>query len=224
MNHMTWYQTSQLRCEAMGLYDKELFRHPLRSHLLRNFKEYDARQTLLFNLTMEDLVESIVDRVLRIPIHFEKSEWTGTHKPSGEFDAETMSINICGVDYRRYDKDRSTAGYSSYLDAVIFHELVHAVNYLKGLWKQVAYNPFDMGKKYYGDPEEARAYRAMQVDFLQRHLGLRPEQVARLVNRYTTDPSDVRRQYLELYNRQATSAMARNRMAGAIHRWCIGRS
>jgi hypothetical protein len=170
------------------------FAPPLKSYLQRVFgKEYDERQTLMFGLSLDDFLDSVVDKVLGLPIEV---TWTKDPKqnPHGNFDHEEMIIHLDDVDKKRLQKH---SGYETYVLGVVYHEMVHVIDYIKNLYREVSYDPLMLGEKYYKDPEEARAYQAMMLDFFEKHIGIRPSKVRSMMDRYTTDTDRKRAEWLE---------------------------
>jgi hypothetical protein len=188
--------------------DNNIFIEPLKKYIKKAFpSEYNDQQMLLFGFTMEDFINPLVDRVLSIPI---KIEYTNEPKvnPSGVFNSEKFEILIENINKSKYFKDKYNAGYSNYVNAVIFHEMVHAINYIKKLYTKVSYDALAMGKEYYHDPEEIRAYRAMMKDFLEEKLGIPKWQIKRMMSKYTTDSYYGRSQLIdEIYENKVASNM-----------------
>jgi hypothetical protein len=192
---MNWYKKSKIISAPIPIYE-EIFHEPLKNYIYKTFpKEYNQQQLLMWDLTMDDFVNSIVNKIMEIPINVYPQE--NDEKPHGHYNAEENIIEIFGVDPNKYTKDISKAGYSTYVNAVIFHELVHAVNYFKKLYSEVTYDPIMMGKSYYYNPEEIRAYKAMMKNFLEEYLNLSPHHIQRIMNKYTTDLDSKRKEYLE---------------------------
>jgi len=189
---MNWYKKSQSAIPFV----KEIFETPLKNYIYKTFpKEYNQQQLLMWDLTMDDFVSSIVNKILDIPILTYPQ--TDDEKPNAHYDAEKNIIEVYGIDPAKYEKDIQKAGYNSYVNSVIFHELVHAVNFLKKLYSEVTYNPLSMGKEYYYDPEEIRAYKAMMKTFLEDYLKLSPYHIQRIMNKYTSDTDKKRQEYLK---------------------------
>jgi len=179
-------------------FNRDWMREPLRRYIARQFPEYNPQQLLLFGLSMEGLQDRLLDQVMEIPVDVEwTSEWPAA--PNGHFYDQGLmgkpAIFIQGIHRQRYENDRAAGGYAAYTDGCIFHEMVHAVDWLKGLFTEVAYNPMEMGVRYYSDPEEVRAYGA-QMRYLCDFLGIPKGRVLQLMERYTTDPSDARREWM----------------------------
>lgn len=181
------------------LRDVERFREPLIKYMKSEFrKEYDDRQLLMFDLTMDDLISVFLNKILSIEISFQYSYAPYDELPHGWYNLENNTITVAGLDASRY---RSVNGesYRKYIDSVIFHELVHAVNYHKKLFDKITYDPIMMGDKYYGDPEEVRAYKAEIKTFLMGHLGLSRKQAETLMNKYSSDRSEIRKRWMAKY-------------------------
>ena len=176
--------------------EMEWYRQPLRMHLERNYPQYDRRQQLLFGLSMNDLMDLVINRVLSVPVEL---EFSADQKPFGEFDAETMKIMVGGVNLKRYTADAAKAGYAAYVQGVIYHELVHAADFLMGLWKEATYDHLMLGEAYYLDPAEKSAYTSQMSVFLRDYLRLPPHQVQRMMDFYSSDQSQSRRQILPQY-------------------------
>jgi hypothetical protein len=178
-------------------FQSEHIRQALGKYILTQFsKEFDPNQKLLFGLTLQDLYEPLLDRVLSIPVKLETTD-DPKENPSGECDMAKNVILISGVNYKRLSEDKSRAGYTAYLQSVIFHEYVHALNYIKKLWEEITYDALVLGKNYYSDPEEIRAYRGQMNNFLKETLRLSDYQVKRLMNKYTSDIDRNRKEYLD---------------------------
>jgi hypothetical protein len=180
------------------LIDESFFIEPLKKYIHRKFPEYNPQQLLMFGLTMDDLMNGIIRRVLSIPVTIEYTSDIRDN-PSGNFhtEGEDYGITISNVNLSKFRQDKALAGYSSYVLSVIFHELTHAIDYIKKLYNEVNYNPLEMGEKYYYDPEEMRAYYSMMKDFLEDTLKISPKQVARMMGKYTTDMDKKREEYLK---------------------------
>jgi len=194
------FKISQTRYD---IFDLEYFRQPLYQYVQRNFLEYNKDQSLLFGLSQEDLMKSLVDMVLHIPFYIDYTD-DPREQPSGVFTPSSWSIQINGINKKKYLSDRYRAGYSSYVDSVVYHELVHALNFVKKLWDKVSYDHFSLGKDYYGDPEEIRAYNAQMRDFLSDFIQIKPHQVRRLMNTYTNDRDPDRKNWISyIQNRKS---------------------
>jgi len=174
--------------------DLERFREPLKMYVKRQFyKEYNDQQMLLFGLTMDELIDSFLDKILSLKVNY---SYSTSELPRGHYDANADEIDVEGIDQKKY---WTQSNYSSYMDSVIYHELVHAVDYHKKMWNKVAYDILELGDKYYGDPEEIRAYSAQMRIFLIDFIGLKPDQAERMMNKYSTDQSDTRKKWMRTY-------------------------
>ena len=176
----------------------ERFREPLRIYMQKTFpREYDQKQLLMFGLSMNNLINVFLNKVLSTKIDY---EYTDDEKlmPYGNYDIEKDEIMIGQVNYIRYSSDR-TKKYATYVDSVIYHELVHVVNYHKKLFNRTTYDALILGDKYYGDPEEVRAYTSQLKDFLVGHIGFSEKQAERIMNAYSTDLSQTRKQWISKY-------------------------
>ena len=191
-----WYKKSQLLSSIKDLIDMSIFEEPLMRYMQRMFSEYDPKQLLMFGLKTEDLIKPMVEKVLSLPIDVEYTTNTDQN-PYAHFTFENeLKIEVFGVNYKKYKNDIAKAGYGRYVDAVVYHELVHAVNYFKKLYDRINYS-FADDIKYYKDPEEVRAYFSMMKDFLIGVLGISESQVLRMMNKYTTDIGPKRKEYME---------------------------
>ena len=190
----------QHKCGSHAKYsfidNTERFRIPMQRYLQHHFPEHSTKQQLLFDLSHEELMDAVINRILILPINVSyTNEWPA--KPTGEFSFSegwnNAHIDIDNVNSIRYHTDIATAGYSAYVDAVIFHELIHAINYWKELYDQVQYDAFTLGDDYYGDPEEQRAYQGM-IEFLSPFIS--SGKIQQLLKRYTTDTSPERDKWM----------------------------
>ena len=177
----------------MDLLNIEKFRKPLKLYIQNKFSGYANKQMLMFGLTHDDLIDGIMKKVLQIKVDFEYT-YDPKDNPTGVYDAERHEIIISSINPKKYEK---TTGYEGYVDSVVFHELVHAVDYIKKLYDKVTYNGMEAGAQYYLDPEEMRAYQAQIKYFLQGFLGLSPRKSMSLMQRYTTDRDTKRGEYLK---------------------------
>jgi len=178
--------------------NKTIFIEPLRKYIKKKISsEYNEQQMLLFGFAMDDFINPLINRIMSIPI--EIIDYTNDPKqnPSGSFSHQDFKIYIENVNESKYFKDQYRAGYANYVNGVIFHEMVHAVDYIKKLYDSVSYNALEMGKKYYHDPEEIRAYRAMMKDFLEDELKIPAWRVRKMMAKYTTDLDAGRSQWLQ---------------------------
>lgn len=176
-----------------SIFDLEDYRTALYKYMDEEFpKEFDPRQQLMFGLTMDDLKKAMVDKVLNTRIIYNPYERDAAH---GEY---VGAINQIYIDYndKKYDKNFS---YKTYVDSILFHELTHALNFHKKLWDDVTYDALMLGKSYYTDPEETRAYRAEIRNYLVQHLGMSRKKAEALMNRYTSDPSIHRKEWIPKY-------------------------
>lgn len=181
------------------LRDVERFRQPLIKYMKSEFKkEYDDRQLLMFGLTMDDLINVFLNKILSIEINFQYSYAPHDELPHGWYNLENNTITVAGIDARKYHSVNGES-YRRYIDGVIFHELVHAVNYHKKLFDKITYDSIMMGDKYYSDPEEVRAYKAEIKTFLMDYLGLSRKQAENLMNKYSSDRSEIRRRWMAKY-------------------------
>ena len=195
---MTWFSKNVKTADFGAWNTPELLRGPLVDYIQKHFRRFDPRQMLMFGLTNEELVGAIVDKIMEIPIEFEYT--TGPENPSGTFHAEEWKIDINGMNLQKYKRDRAKGGYQAYVDSAIFHEMVHAVDWLLGAFENIGYDSEVMGAKYYSDPEEARAYTAQMRTFLVDFLGIPPKRVSRMMAKWTTDKeSPARKTWLDAY-------------------------
>jgi hypothetical protein len=171
----------------------ERFRIPLSNYLSNQFKEYDENQLLMFGLTTDELKDAFLDKILNIDIYFEFGEKTN---PVGQYNSRDNIITIDDVDRTWY---RKSENYRKYTDSVIFHELIHAINYHKKLWNSVTYDGLIFDDRYYGDLEEIRAYKSQIRDFLVAHLELSRKQAESMMNKYSTDFSEYRKKWMSRY-------------------------
>jgi len=177
-----------------ALSNTEWLREPVRQYIEQKFSEYSPNQLLMFGLTHDELIEPILKKILSIDVKIYPSQggFPGP-KPSGAFRADEWDIILEGIDQRKYDRG---GRYADYVDSVLYHELVHAVNYVMGLFKEVTYDAMTLGDDYYGDPEEQRAYKAQMRIFLMNTVGLSEAQARRLMNEYSSDFSETRRNWV----------------------------
>jgi hypothetical protein len=176
--------------------DLERFREPLRTYMQKTFpKEYDSKQLLMFGLSMNDLIDVFLNKILSIRIRY--TYYSEDTLPYGEYNFKDDTITIGGVYHGRYN---SSSKYAAYVDSVIYHELVHAINYHKKLFNKITYDALMMGDKYYGDPEEIRAYTSELKDFLIGHLGFSRKQAEDMMNRYSSDRSETRKKWIAKYH------------------------
>ena len=117
--------------------------------------------------------------------------------PYGIYDGIDNEIHIENVNNKRLE---TSIKYNQYVDSLIFHELIHAVNFHKKLWKKVTYDPMMMGEPYYSNSEEIRAYKAQIKNFLIGHLGLSRNQTENMMNKYSSDQSDTRKKWINKYH------------------------
>lgn len=172
------------------------------------FREYDDKQLMMFGMSTNDLVDAFLNKILSIRIYYGYEQGglpTGTyhgdpqyhHVPGKPHEGSHDYIEIEGIDARKYNR---SVQYQRYTDSVIYHELVHAVNFHKKLWDEVTYTSLDVpSEKYYSDPEEVRAYRSQIRDFLVGHLGLSRGQAEKLMAKYSTDQSKHRVAWMPRY-------------------------
>jgi len=175
-----------------NLDDVEDYRKALYDYMDEQFpKEFDPRQQLMFGLTMDDLKKAMVDKVLATPIRSYHTE----DAPHGVFSAKDNEIEL----YFDFNKQNSNPRYDAYVRSMLFHEFVHALNFAKKLWDRVTYDALMMGKSYYSDPEEKRAYRAQIRNYLARYLGLGRKKAETLMNRFSSDQSQDRKDWIPRY-------------------------
>jgi len=175
-----------------SIFNLEDYREVLYDYMSDEFlKEFDPRQQLMFGLTINDLKKALVDKVLNTKIEF----GLGSDKPHGSYDAEADTIYVY-YDPKKYDR---YPRYTDYIDSIIFHELVHALNFRKKLWSSVSYDTLMLGKSYYNDPEEIRAYRAEIRNYLVKFLGMSRKKAEALMNKYTSDSSSHRKDQIPKY-------------------------
>lgn len=206
---MNWYKKAQLKQKWFSI---DMFKEPLRKYIYQTFqKEYNKQQTLLPGFSMDNLVNELVNKILQTPIDFDFKLPNEEGTPHAQYDYPNNKIEVFNVDIVRYNKDKSKTGYATYINSMIFHELIHAVNYIKKLYENITYNPYMLGKDYYLDPEEIRAYRAMMVTFLHDHLGLAPSSIFKIMNKYTTAPDKDREKYLkQIYENKFAQKIIKN--------------
>lgn len=179
--------------------DIERFREPLLHYIKKSFpKEYNPQQLLMFDLSVDELINVFLNKILSINIEYSfLYPYNIDSMPSGVFDGEKNEIRIDNINKKKYEK---SIQYASYVDSVIFHELIHAVNFYKKLWDKVGYDALMMKDDYYGHPEEIRAYSAQLKDFLISHLGFSRKQAENMMNRYSSDKSDTRKKWISKYH------------------------
>lgn len=187
--------------QGIALFCPELYRPILYNYIQNHFSEYNPQQILMFGIDMDELVESFVDKILSIPIEI---EWTDDPRemPHGTFHVEKdrLSIIIGGVNHKKYNSPKNSK-YINYVDSVLFHELIHATNYLFKPWDEVSYTEPE-GPDYYGDEQEQKAYSAQMKDF----LGLSKKRTTDLMNQFTYDKSHTRQEWMNyLYDKKACS-------------------
>lgn len=197
----------QLICENLPN-DGERFREPLSTYLKQMFREYDDKQLMMFGMSTNDLVDAFLNKILSIRIYYGYEQGglpTGTyhgdpqyhHVPGKPHEGSHDYIEIEGIDPRKYNR---SVQYQRYTDSVIYHELIHAVNFHKKLWDEVTYTSLDVpSEKYYSDPEEIRAYRSQIRDFLVGHLKLTRAQAEKMMAKYSTDQSKHRVAWMPRY-------------------------
>ena len=178
--------------------DLERFREPLQKYMQKTFpREYDSQQLLMFGLSMSNLIDVFLNKILSIKINYEYTNEFNS-MPHGSYN-EDDTITIGQIDYHRYNAVNGQK-YAAYVDSVIYHELVHAINYHKKLFNKVTYDALMLGDKYYGDPEEIRAYTSELKDFLIGHLGFSRKQAEDMMNRYSTDRSETKKKWIAKYH------------------------
>lgn len=181
--------------EGMIPSDLERFREPLRTYMLRMFpKEYDPKQLLMFGLSLNDLIDIFLNKILSIKIKYEYGR-EGGELPSGNYNNEKDEIEISGINFYSHTSYK----YIQYVDSVIYHELIHAVNFHKKLFDKVTYDILMLGDTYYSDPEEVRAYTSQIKDFLIGHLGFTRKQAEDVMNRFSSDRSSTREKWIAKY-------------------------
>lgn len=198
-NTLTMIKLKPLLLEGFDQ-DLERFREPLRVYMAKTFpREYDPKQLLMFSLTMEDLIDVFLNRILSLKVHYNFTHHGEDGRmPYAHFELDTNDVVVNDIDYHRAASVNGHS-YASYVDSVIYHELVHAVNYIKNLYDKVSYDVLMMGDKYYSDPEEIRAYSSQLKDYLVNHLGFSRKQAENMMNRYTTDKSSSREKWVKKY-------------------------
>jgi hypothetical protein len=153
---------------------------------------------------MDELIDTFLDKILSIRIYYVYTDDPDL-KPYGHYhlgNSEKESITVGQLNKFKLHAgyhNESTIRYRQYVDSVIFHELIHAVNFHKKLFDKVNYDALMMGEKYYTDPEEMRAYKAQMVDFLMNYMGFNRKQAENMMNKYTSDPSDERKKWVAKY-------------------------
>jgi hypothetical protein len=152
---------------------------------------------------VQGFADAILEKVFAIPVRVNEAMPYEEAKPSGVFHVEdngSMEIEINGIDPRRFERDRAHAGYTSYVNGVLYHEFVHAVDYLEGLFSKY-YNERKasgelFGEEYYRHPVESQAYYSMMADFFERFLKIPKSRMINMMQRYTTEPDRQRPQWL----------------------------
>jgi len=187
-----------------SLFNVEDYRPALDDYISNMFqKEYDERQLLMFGITIEELKNRFLDNILRIPVKHEESEGNpyGSYhaeedQPYGIYNAKRDQISV-GFDLRKYYR---YPRYQQYVDSTLFHEFIHAINFRKKLWDKVSYEWWGMDNKYYGDPEEQRAYGGEIKYYMVRYLGFSRREAEKLMDKYTTDVgSKSRKEWMPKY-------------------------
>jgi len=173
------------------------YRIPLKRYIKNMFKtEYNDEQLLLFNLTTDELIQSFLDKILSIKISYEVDY---ENNPHGMYDGETNEITI-NYNPNKYDRYSRYPRYHNYVDSVLFHELIHAINYHKKLWDKVTYDGLIFDDSYYGNEEEIRAYTSQIQIFLIQTLGMSKNKAIQLMTKYTTDKnSKYRNKWMKTY-------------------------
>lgn len=184
--------------EGMIPSDLERFREPLHAYMLKTFpKEYDPKQLLLFNLSLENLIDIFLNKILSIKITIEYDHHRNQNQfPYGTYYFEADEIEIGGINFYRNTSDK----YIQYVDSVIYHELIHAINSHKKLFDKLTYDALVLGDKYYSDPEEIRAYTSQLKDFLIGHLGFSRKQAENMMNIFSSDNSGIRKKWISRYH------------------------
>jgi hypothetical protein len=188
---MNWFKKAQIT--EFGI-ETEWFREPLRAYIKRMF--IPKGQPALLPEALYELIESVLNKVIDMPVNIEYTD-DPTYNPSGTFHSDTMSIDIESVNPERIRKDSARGGYTSYVNSVLFHEMIHAVDYIYEVWKEVDYNGIMLDEQYYGHPAERRAYYAMMVDFLENFLGIPKHRVMGMMSKFTTETNPNRGKWME---------------------------
>ncbi len=204
---MNWYKNYNMQhnflklSQYLALHDPSALYEPLKKYLQTKFLEYSPNQLLLFGLSHDEIIESLWKKLLSIKINIDSSGIYPKDKPYGYFSPEQWEIGIGGIDEKKYNQG---GRYADYVDSALFHEYVHAINYIKKLYDSIGYDPnLPGGEIYYLDPEEQRAYKAQMKIFLQDFLGIPEHIVYRIMEQYTLDKDQKRKEYLKTINRRA---------------------
>lgn len=183
--------------ESMIPSNLERFRDPLRVYMLKTFpKEYNPQQLLMFGFSLNDLIDIFLNKILSLKVKIEYDRENSGGMPYGNYDLEDNEIEVGNVNFYANTSDK----YIQYVDSVIYHELIHAVNHNKKLFNKISYDALMLGDKYYSDPEEIRAYSSQIKDFLMGRLGFSRKQSEEMMNRFSSDSSNTRRNWISKYH------------------------